>query len=262
MAHGAKELAALVASLGETARFCVSGVLEAVLPGLAVKGVGPISLPILPSVARRIVGVAERAPYGRGAETLVDTDVRRVWQVDPANVSVTNPAWQKLVDGAVETVKQGLGIRASVRAELYKLLIYEKGSFFTPHRDSEQADGMFATLVATPPEPPVDWRLDPQLRCRCRDCPSVNTFLQDPALQILRLPLSKERCKHLHRALDATRLPVTHTTDRRTSPNTLVLTKTRLAYQRRLREHAHESALLDQLKLNKPAPHPRAKRRA
>ena len=34
---------------------------------------------------------------------------------------------------------------------LYKLLIYEKGSFFAPHRDSEKTPGMFATLVVCLP---------------------------------------------------------------------------------------------------------------
>lgn len=33
------------------------------------------------------------------------------------------------------------------KASLYKLLVYESGSFFKPHRDSEKDDGMFGTLV-------------------------------------------------------------------------------------------------------------------
>ncbi|MCA9322999.1 MAG: 2OG-Fe(II) oxygenase, partial [Planctomycetes bacterium] len=35
----------------------------------------------------------------------------------------------------------------------YKLLIYEKGSFFLPHRDGEQRDGMVASLVVALPSP-------------------------------------------------------------------------------------------------------------
>jgi hypothetical protein len=34
-----------------------------------------------------------------------------------------------------------------VTAVLYKLLLYEEGGFFKTHRDTEKADGMFATLV-------------------------------------------------------------------------------------------------------------------
>ena len=36
---------------------------------------------------------------------------------------------------------------AGVDARLYKLLLYEPGSHFKPHRDSEKAAGMFATLT-------------------------------------------------------------------------------------------------------------------
>ena len=39
----------------------------------------------------------------------------------------------------------------TVRAELYKLLLYEEGAFFDRHRDSEKAEGMFATLIVALP---------------------------------------------------------------------------------------------------------------
>ncbi|KAL6064513.1 Fe2OG dioxygenase domain-containing protein [Balamuthia mandrillaris] len=38
-----------------------------------------------------------------------------------------------------------------VQASLYKLLLYEEGGFFKPHRDSEKEDGMFASLVVQLP---------------------------------------------------------------------------------------------------------------
>ena len=36
-------------------------------------------------------------------------------------------------------------------AEFYKLLVYDAGSFFVNHRDSEKAAGMFATLIIVLP---------------------------------------------------------------------------------------------------------------
>lgn len=42
---------------------------------------------------------------------------------------------------------QEMSIGTSFNLSLYKLLLYEKGSFFKKHRDSEKEDGMFATLV-------------------------------------------------------------------------------------------------------------------
>ena len=38
-----------------------------------------------------------------------------------------------------------------IKAELYKLLIYDKGGFFAPHRDSEKVAGMFGTLIIVLP---------------------------------------------------------------------------------------------------------------
>ena len=38
-----------------------------------------------------------------------------------------------------------------IRAELYKLLIYDPGAFFLPHRDTLKAPGMFGTLVIVLP---------------------------------------------------------------------------------------------------------------
>lgn len=41
-----------------------------------------------------------------------------------------------------------LGVRGDgIRAELYKMLLYEKGAMFKLHADSEKVPGMFATLV-------------------------------------------------------------------------------------------------------------------
>lgn len=45
------------------------------------------------------------------------------------------------------TVKYDLGVLENIQAHLYKLLLYEPGSFFQPHRDSEKEQGMFGTLV-------------------------------------------------------------------------------------------------------------------
>jgi hypothetical protein len=49
----------------------------------------------------------------------------------------------------------GLGIEgepaASVRAELYKVLVYEKGDHFLTHRDSEKGRGMFGSLIIALP---------------------------------------------------------------------------------------------------------------
>src|SRR5260370_3619452 len=54
----------------------------------------------------------------------------------------------------MSTVIAGLGCSGmNVSAKLYKLLVYETGGLFRPHRDTEKADGMFGTLVIVLPSP-------------------------------------------------------------------------------------------------------------
>jgi predicted 2-oxoglutarate/Fe(II)-dependent dioxygenase YbiX len=51
----------------------------------------------------------------------------------------------------VARITEGLGVDGLVQAKLYKLLIYDQGSFFVPHRDTEKVSRMFATLVLALP---------------------------------------------------------------------------------------------------------------
>ena len=101
--------------------------------------------------ARQLIKAATRAPYGRGSDTVVDTNVRRTWQIEADRVRVGGKHWSNSLDGIVARVAEGLGLTEPVTAEFYKLLVYDKGSFFVSHRDTEKVPGMFATLVLALP---------------------------------------------------------------------------------------------------------------
>ncbi len=88
MADARKSLEKLLCSLGDSVRFVTSGSLPPVLPGLTIKKVGPIGTPVSAADAKRMIDQAEQAPYGRGEDTILDTKVRRVWQLDPRNVAL------------------------------------------------------------------------------------------------------------------------------------------------------------------------------
>jgi hypothetical protein len=97
-------------------------------------------------------GARKGAPYGRGEETIVDTSVRNVWQIAPGKVKIGGKSWATNFENILSRVKAGLGCEdASVSAELYKLLVYDRGGFFLAHRDTEKTEGMFGTLVVTLP---------------------------------------------------------------------------------------------------------------
>ena len=95
--------------------------------------------------------VADPAPYGRGEQTLVDPAVRRCWQIGPDRVRIRGRHWARTLETILARVAEGLGVDAPITAEFYKLLLYEEGSFFVGHRDTEKAPGMFATLVVALP---------------------------------------------------------------------------------------------------------------
>ena len=146
-----KQLSDILQGLQSPGTFYATGTQELFPPCLEVNQVGRISLPLLPVQAEQLVEVADRAPYGKGYETLVDTDVRRTWQIDASKVNLSGKYWQKNLASIVNQVKLGLGVDCEITAELYKLLVYDTGSFFVPHRDTEKADGMFATLIIVLP---------------------------------------------------------------------------------------------------------------
>lgn len=129
-----------------------AGDLPLTMPGLEVEGVGTLRLPLAETQARALIKRCRQAPYGKGAKTLVDTDVRRVWEMDPACFELTNPKWELLIESILHEVQQRLGLEErKLSAHLYKLLVYEKESFFLPHRDGEKLDGMVATLIVALP---------------------------------------------------------------------------------------------------------------
>ena len=145
------ELAAVLTTIRRPGDFFASGSIEFLAPQLEVEGVGQIALPLLPTQAKQLVAAAEQAPFGLGEETLVDTGVRRTWQIGPDQVRIQGRGWARTLSAILARVCDGLGVTEPVQAEFYKLLLYDEGSFFARHRDTEKAPGMFATLVVVLP---------------------------------------------------------------------------------------------------------------
>ncbi|WP_448189638.1 2OG-Fe(II) oxygenase [Azospirillum sp. sgz301742] len=151
MAFLTTELATVLGTVRRPGDFAAFGTTELSVPQFEVEGVGPLALPLLPVQAAALIAVAERAPYGRGPETLHDSAVRRTWQIGAERVRIGGQHWLRMLDGIVVRAAEGLGVVDPVSAELYKLLLYGEGDFFVSHRDTEKAPGMFATLVIALP---------------------------------------------------------------------------------------------------------------
>lgn len=145
-------LLTLLDKVQSSGAFSVSGAMPSIPPGLTVVGIGHIGLPLAAEQAQALIARSEQAPFGRREATIVDTDVRKNWQIGAADFALTNPQWQEAMQSAVDQIGQELGLAdCQIGFEPYKLLIYEAGSFFAAHRDTEKIPNMFATMVVNLP---------------------------------------------------------------------------------------------------------------
>ncbi|EJD55222.1 hypothetical protein AURDEDRAFT_109633 [Auricularia subglabra TFB-10046 SS5] len=123
-------------------------------PTLSLAGLGRVGLPLGEKQARDVIAYCDQAPFGMGERTVVDKDVRDTWEMDASKVAFDHPAWNGFIARVATDVCEALGVDETLskpRCELYKLLVYEKGSHFLPHVDTEKASNMFATVVIVLP---------------------------------------------------------------------------------------------------------------
>jgi hypothetical protein len=129
-------------------KFAVVETKDFVMPGLVVDGLGEIAFPLLEQQAKDLIQIATKAPFGKGAKTILDEKVRKGREIDAKHFKLQNPQWAKLLNNLTADIKTSLGLEEyTIEAHLYKLLMYQKGDFFLPHKDSEKEDGMFGSLV-------------------------------------------------------------------------------------------------------------------
>lgn len=132
--------------------FATSGTIESCFLDLEIAQVGKVTVPLLPQQIEDIIPYCEQAPYGRGEETVLDTEVRSTWQLDAAHITINNPQWEEILTRTIKDITHDLGLgNSKAQHYLYKLLIYKEGDFFDKHRDTEKVDNMFATLVVVLP---------------------------------------------------------------------------------------------------------------
>ena len=93
-----------------------------------------------------LYAIAEQSQVGTAKMTLFRLDARKSREF--SNVEVLNGSWAEKIDAVCGQIKEVLAPGASkVNAELYKLLVYQKGDFFHHHQDAQLSARMFATLL-------------------------------------------------------------------------------------------------------------------
>ena len=116
--------------------------------------------------------------------------------------------------------------------------------------------GYFLARSEQPPAPPLDWAQPVKIGCNCADCLELQAFIRDPMQREHRFRVRKDRRQHLHQQIDRARLDMTHITERKGSPQTLVCTKTRATYKRACQRYQSDLALFRRLESLGPSSQP------
>lgn len=69
---------------------------------------------------------------------MIDTSVRNTKELNPTQFELRNAAWAEYMIEIVAALGMELGYTQSpegIEAQLYKLLLYEKGAMFKPHKE-------------------------------------------------------------------------------------------------------------------------------
>ena len=128
-------------NIGDTQFAAFGAVPDFVDPQLIVDPCGPIKFPLNDVDASRIIAASHQAPFGKGERTIIDTSVRRTWELNRDQFTIRNsPGFDAVVSRAVEAACTRMGIMGQpgqqrINAHLYKMLLYEKGALFRPHTE-------------------------------------------------------------------------------------------------------------------------------
>lgn len=145
----------ILSELGQikgSGKFATIGTTPFVLPGLEINGIGEIGFPIQENQIELLKQKAKLSPFGKGADTVYDEEVRKGKEIDASEIQFKNPGWTTHLNSILNSVKKDLGLEDyEIEAQPYKLLIYEEGDFFLTHKDTEKENGMFGTLIISLP---------------------------------------------------------------------------------------------------------------
>ncbi|KAL0954967.1 hypothetical protein HGRIS_003897 [Hohenbuehelia grisea] len=102
----------------------------------------------------KLVSACQAATFGVGQKDVLDETYRKAGKLDTQNFAMNLDISQLgLIDRIRTELLEGKNGRKGIKAELYKLNVYGKGSFFKSHKDTPRAQNMFGSLVLVFPTP-------------------------------------------------------------------------------------------------------------
>ncbi|RDB15254.1 hypothetical protein Hypma_004840 [Hypsizygus marmoreus] len=102
---------------------------------------------------KALVQACEPATFGMDRRDVLDDSYRKAWKLDKSNFA---PKFDVTESSLMDRVRAQLMASPadetrSIKAELYKLNVYGKDSFFKSHKDTPRSDVMFGSLVVVFP---------------------------------------------------------------------------------------------------------------
>ena len=149
-----RTLVSATAEAVEPPKICCTGTVKATAarlycPSLDLK----LALPLKAAALKQMISTkADRAPMGRGMETVVDLKKRKTWRI-PLGTSdaVLLDDKNEILEPILKIVKESMRPRGTVLAVPYQLLVYEVGDKFTTHKDTLRGPTHFGSLVVELP---------------------------------------------------------------------------------------------------------------
>jgi hypothetical protein len=120
-----------------------TAVLDALPDVFVVTGIAQGAPRVTPGSVDELIVHAKKSPVGKGDQTVFDEEVRKSLEVVPGEGC--NVEWPQLA-AVLEEVSRGLVHGRPLRAEPYKVLVYQEGDFFRWHRDSKKSENHVLTL--------------------------------------------------------------------------------------------------------------------
>ncbi|QPC64658.1 hypothetical protein HYE67_006889 [Fusarium culmorum] len=109
-------------------------------PGnISVNEVGKVALPLGESQARQ-------APFGKGADTFVDTSVRNTWELDPSQFTIGSVEWPAYLQIICRTAAQQMAPSAALRRFASQPLRHCIRRWLAQDQDSRQSPYVYHIL--------------------------------------------------------------------------------------------------------------------
>lgn len=101
--------------------------------------------------------------------------------------------------------------------------------------------------LSTPLQEPTDWTQNVKLPGTSEDCKELQDFVLHPEEKVKRFRVNKERRQYLHELINEYGLDMTHETERKGSPYTLVCIKTRRTWENQKKQRKYREDCYRQL---------------